>query len=208
MGRTNRGSGIGRREALKKLMAGGAASAVPALGRPAPPGVSSPSGAHPVPLGSAFPPDPRLTSEMWKPIFFDSHQNETVVVLSDLIIPETDTPGAKAAQVNRFIDLLLDAESAETQQQYTEALSWLDGYCLSHHSKPFTALDAPEQSSVLTLLTYPAETPDLKRGVELFGIIKSSIVQAYYTSEIGLIRELRYQTNPYQPNFPGCDIQK
>jgi hypothetical protein len=33
------------------------------------------------------------------------HQNATLVTMTDLIIPETDTPGAKAVRVNEFIDL-------------------------------------------------------------------------------------------------------
>ena len=37
----------------------------------------------------------------------DPHQNATVIALSDVILPATDTPGAKAALVNEFIDLLL-----------------------------------------------------------------------------------------------------
>ena len=49
-------------------------------------------------LGAAEPPDPSLSSPDWKPKFFDEHENETVVVLSDLIIPATDTPGAREAQ--------------------------------------------------------------------------------------------------------------
>src|SRR2546428_786105 len=37
----------------------------------------------------------------------DPHQSETVATIAELIIPATDTPGARAAQVDRFIDLLL-----------------------------------------------------------------------------------------------------
>ena len=35
------------------------------------------------------------------------HQNATVTTISEIIIPQTDTPGAKAARVNEFIDLIL-----------------------------------------------------------------------------------------------------
>lgn len=201
--------GIRRRQAIKRLIAGGAASAaLPSLGRAASPTpmplTSLPS---PVSLGSALPPDPRLSATNWKPVFFDSHQNETLIVLSDLIIPDTDTPGAKAAQVNRFIDFLLAAQSATDQKEYLEALSWLDGYCLSRHSKPFTGLRQEDQSAVLTLLTRTNKDPELRRGIALFHVVKDSIVQAYYTSETGMLEELKYQTNAYQLSFPACKNQ-
>jgi len=34
-------------------------------------------------------------------------QNGMVTTISEIIIPQTDTPGAKAARVNEFIDLIL-----------------------------------------------------------------------------------------------------
>src|ERR1700733_14956249 len=34
-------------------------------------------------------------------------QDAIVTTISELIIPQTDTPGAKAAKVNEFIDLIL-----------------------------------------------------------------------------------------------------
>src|SRR5216683_345186 len=37
----------------------------------------------------------------------NAHQNDTVVAMIDQIIPATDTPGAKAARVNEFIDVIL-----------------------------------------------------------------------------------------------------
>src|SRR5256885_5182768 len=37
----------------------------------------------------------------------DPHQAETVATIAEMIIPETDTPGARAAHVPEFIDLML-----------------------------------------------------------------------------------------------------
>ena len=54
----------------------------------------------------------------WKPVFLDEHQNETLIILSDLIIPATDTPGAKEALVNRYIDLVMAAETHENQKSF------------------------------------------------------------------------------------------
>jgi Gluconate 2-dehydrogenase subunit 3 len=174
-------------------------------------------------LGSAEPPDPSLTSPDWKPKFFDEHQDKTVLAVADLMIPETDTPGARAAQVNRFIDLLLSTEgpgtgedssgsdftdfllrrgTPEAQKRYIGALNWLDGYTLAHYSKPFTALDQAHQETVLTLLTHSTDDPEVSHGRELFAMIKSSIVSAYYSSEIGSLQELKYHTNPFYTSMP------
>lgn len=206
MKQKERQAGVGRREMLRRLMAGaGAAAAIPAFELSAQAAAAQET-APPEPpvLGAALPPDPALSSPNWKPVFFDHHQNETLVVVSDLLIPETDTPGAKAAHVNRFIDLLLSAEPAETKKNYLEAIAWLDGYCLSKYSRPFTRLAPSEQSAVMALLTHDNGDPEIGRGVELFALIKDSISQAYYSSEIGMIEELKYQTDPFQASFPGC----
>src|SRR5580704_1826333 len=62
----------------------------------------------------------------WTPAFLNQQQNETLIVLSDAIIPATDTPGAKAALVNRFLDLVLSAEPVASQNEFLESLAWFD----------------------------------------------------------------------------------
>src|SRR5438128_1188598 len=63
--------------------------------------------------GSTFLIDPN-----WKASFLNEQQNETLIALSDVIIPATNTPGAKEALVNRYIDLLLSVQPAEFQRQF------------------------------------------------------------------------------------------
>ena len=80
------------------------------------------------------------TTPDWKPELFDAHQNETVIVLSELIIPTTDTPGAKAALVNRWMDRLLAAGPQAQKDAFISGLGWLDSVAMGKHSKPFTRL--------------------------------------------------------------------
>jgi hypothetical protein len=226
-----------RREILRRLMAGagvaGAAAAVPATAlatemETAPPSATprQTAAAAGMSLGAADPPDPSLSGADWKPLFLDDHQDQTVLALADLLIPDTETPGARAAQVDRFIDLMLATDapgtdedtsgtdfadllfrkgSLEGQKRYLAALNWLDGHCLAHYTKPFTGLDRPDQQVVLDMLTYSNDNPEAAAGHDSFALIKNSIVMAYYSSEIGMLRELKYQTNPYQPGVPGCE---
>jgi len=198
---------LSRREALRRIATGAGVSAVL-------PGLAGGAAQHTHPssaessespaLGAALPPDPALTSAHWQPRFFDAHQNETVIVLSDLMIPSTDTPGAKAALANRFIDLLLSASPLDEQERYIQALSALDARCLKQYARPFVKLAAAEQNEVLTLLTHPGSDPQLAASVQSFSLLKESIARAYYSSEVGMVRELKYQTDPYQFEFPGC----
>ncbi len=165
------------------------------------PGIAMPQDQFPE---SAEPLDPALSAKDWKPKFFDDHENETVIAVSDLIIPDTDTPGAKAAPANRFIDLLLSAATPEVQKKHPQVLGWLDDHYLSQYSKPFIKLGPDQQREALTLLTRENKDGRIAYDVNLFRIVKQSIVEAYYSSEIGTLQELKYQTNPFQSEFPGC----
>src|SRR3989442_9328752 len=50
----------------------------------------------------------------------DAHQNETVATIAELIIPKTDTPGAREAGVPAFIDVMLaDWADDDHRQQFT-----------------------------------------------------------------------------------------
>ena len=145
------------------------------------------------------------TGANWKPQFFDAHQNETLIALTDLIIPATDTPGAKAALVNRYLDLRYNEESEENQQEIIQALAWFDGRSLALHNKPFVSLTEAEQTALLTPLADPAKAPpEDAAGVEAFSFIKGLTIFGYYSSKIGLDQELQYQGDTYNTSFPGA----
>jgi hypothetical protein len=44
----------------------------------------------------------------WSPAILTPHENETVATIAELIIPQTETAGARAANVNQFIDAVPD----------------------------------------------------------------------------------------------------
>jgi len=95
-----------------------------------------------------------LAAPGWKPLFLDEHQNETLIVLSDLIIPATDTPGAKEALVNRYIDLVLAAETRETQSAFLNSLGYLDGESIRRYKTAFRYLAREDQDDLLHSFAY------------------------------------------------------
>ena len=121
----------------------------------------------------------------WEPMLFDEHQNETVVVLTELIIPATDTPGAKAAKVNEYIDLMLHDVDPDRGHAFLKGLGWLDGHAIGLHGSPFVALEEAQQVEILRSLD-GSDDPELKTGAEFFAKLKRMTVEGYYTSRIGI----------------------
>ncbi|MBZ5651803.1 MAG: gluconate 2-dehydrogenase subunit 3 family protein [Acidobacteriia bacterium] len=152
----------------------------------------------------------QLADPNWKPAFLSEDQNETLIALSDMIIPATDTPGAKEALVNRYLDLVLTGESAESQQNFLASLNYIDSESQRLFGKEFRSLTAEDQDDLLRPLAYPQrpsfwlnkDLPD--PGVEHFGRLKSMIAVAYYTSEIGE-RELGWDGSFTHGPFQGCE---
>ena len=203
MADANQAQNPGRREALRKIALGGAsagaATAFPILGQ----GAVTPAMAH---AGHAHPAGPEAVPDPdWKPLFLDAHESETVETLSDLIIPATRTPGAKAALVNRYIDLLLNEHDAENQKSFLQGLSWLDGRAMSLHQRAFVRLSAAEQTAILAPLADPDnKKPEDQPGVRFFQEIKDLTIFGYYTSKVGMEQELEYGGGDYHTEFPGA----
>jgi gluconate 2-dehydrogenase gamma chain len=147
----------------------------------------------------------------WKPKFFDEHQNETVVVLSDLIIPETKTPGAKAALVNRFLDELLAVEDRTVQQSFLNSLSFLDGDCMDRYKAAFIHVPVEFQHEYLSFVAYPHSLDTWGEGAaeknpahEHFENLKSWIARAFWNSEAGK-KALGWNGEVPHGVFAGCD---
>jgi gluconate 2-dehydrogenase gamma chain len=159
------------------------------------------------------PPDADASKELespdWKPLFFTDHQNQTVIALSDLVIPATDTPGAKAALVNRFLDLLLSVEKSETQREFVAALAYLDGASLERYNAAFVHLPHGQQIEILMLHAYPHTQQTWGEGIaefpghRHFENLKQWIAGAYYSSPIGL-KELGWDGTFPHGVFSGC----
>lgn len=152
-----------------------------------------------------------LTDPNWKLAFLNEQQNETLIVLSDVIIPATETPGAKEALVNRYIDLIVSVQPAKFQQQFTDALSFVDSESQKQFGKDFRSLPAEDQHSLLTPWAYQFGNSIWMESEEKpypaqqhFGRLKAMIAAAYYGSEIGA-KELGWDGTYTHGAYEGCD---
>ena len=142
------------------------------------------------------------------------HQNATVTLISELIIPATDTPGATGAKVNEFIDMLLtDWFDAPDKNSFLEGLAHVDAHSRKRFAKDFVSCTSEQQlqlmkqfddeAMVFVRTNKDAEyipTP-LAKG-NFFYTFKKLTLVGYYTSEIGFKKELGKSIIP--PGHDGC----
>ena len=119
--------------------------------------------------------------------------------LVETIIPETDTPGASEAGVAAYIDSVYSRAFSDLQRDiFTAGLEDIQKICTGKYSVGFEKCSETEQFAVLTGVA--AQAADSEAGtaapVSFFLLLKELTVIAYYTSEIGATRELRYQAVP------------
>jgi hypothetical protein len=138
----------------------------------------------------------------WRPRFFSDLQTDTVAVIAELIIPETDTPGARAARVHEHMDLVLSEESPAVQKAFLKGLSWIDQKSRERFGADFKEITPDYQTLILTELS--SEGTEDEIGRRFFEDIRRRTTFAYYTSEIGIHQELKYKGNAILGSWPGC----
>jgi len=141
----------------------------------------------------------------WTPKILNAHQNETVIALSEAIIPQTETAGAKAALVNRFVDAVLEDADVHERKEFARGLAWVDERSQSLFGADFVATPPDQQTALLTIMSSgKAKSVADQIGSEFFQAIKSMTITGYYTSEIGMKEELGDDGQVFFAEFKGC----
>ncbi len=143
----------------------------------------------------------------------DPHQNDTVIAVIDQIIPATETPGAKEARVNEFIDVILtEWANDEERRNFLSGLADVDKQSNTLFGKDFAAASQEQQVALLRALDESAaitrsdrktrppvwepQGRDTQLQDDFFTVFKKMTLHGYYTSEIGFSQELKLQIIP------------
>jgi hypothetical protein len=141
----------------------------------------------------------------WAPKVLTPAQNETVVALAELIIPQTETAGATKANVNQFIDAVLADAPADNRTKFVDGLAWIDARSQRDAGAPFVKATPAQQTALLTALsTAKSPGPEDQVGVDFFKAIKSLTITGYYTSEVGMREEMGDDGNMFFLEYKGC----
>jgi hypothetical protein len=157
------------------------------------------------PLAGSGPPKPQAKAAA--KTFFTREELAMVDELSELVIPTDDhSPGARAAQVAACIDSrLAEAWDEQDRTDWREGLKRIDQLSRESTGMSFVQSSADQRLAVLTRIAQNEKQPKLPEE-RFFAQLKSRVVHAYYTSEIGIKQELEYKGNSYLAEFAGVDV--
>jgi len=131
-------------------------------------------------------------SPAWAPRTLSAAQLELVATLTEHIIPQTETPGARAAGVHRFVDALLtDHYPAAERDRFLAGLAGVDAQAQSRYGKVFVDSATGQQLALLRELDAAAYAASRAEDTWFFRRMKELTLVGYYTSEIGAMQELR-----------------
>jgi hypothetical protein len=136
----------------------------------------------------------------------DPHQAETVALIADAIIPETDTPGARAARLPEFIDLLLGEWAPDDDRtQFLEGLADVDARARAVSAADFVSASEAQRATILGALDSEVQERHKAKTAGkpmFFEQMKFLTVFGYCTSEVGAKAELHYEVIP--GSFDAC----
>jgi gluconate 2-dehydrogenase gamma chain len=93
----------------------------------------------------------------WVPRTLSPEQSQMVLIMGEHILPETDTPGARAAQVDRFIDVMLtDYYGDEERQRFLAGLVRAETRARRVFGDSFAALPHEQQLELSMVLNREA----------------------------------------------------
>lgn len=130
--------------------------------------------------------------DAWTPVVVSAAQGAALADAVDTILPATSTPGAKAARVHVFVDLVLSkCVAAADQKRLLAAIDALG-------SAFVTATPAARQKALEAM------------DKDAFALLKELTVLGYFSSEIGATQALAYDKVPggYWGNLPLKPGQK
>jgi len=129
--------------------------------------------------------------------------------VAETILPETKTPGAKAAKVGAFMALMVtDTYDEPDQQIFRDGMRTLDTACRTMHRVSFMEASPAQRLALLEQVDREQKAyMDARVGdapAHYFRMMKELTLLGYFTSEIGYTQAMRYVESPgrFDPCVP------
>ena len=127
-------------------------------------------------------------------------QQAIVTEIAEMIIPETDTPGATSVKVPQFIDLILTEWASDDERSaFLSGLADIDARASALGAARFVELTAARKTELLAALD--AARADTKGAGLAFARLKGLTVYGYFTSKP--VQERVLKTKMFFPAYQG-----
>lgn len=142
----------------------------------------------------------------YKPVFFNEDEARLVSELADIILPKTDTPGAKELGVPNFIDKMLnECYKQEDQERFKTGLAAFDEEAKKAHGDSFIYCKPEDQvahitKSIQAAIDESKANPGTKRPFILMA--KELTMLGYFSTQVGAENVLQYEAVP--GSYKGC----
>ncbi|MEM7550903.1 MAG: gluconate 2-dehydrogenase subunit 3 family protein [Bacteroidota bacterium] len=142
---------------------------------------------------------------------FLENKNNLINQLAEIIIPTTDTPGAKEANVSDFIiHTILNNSDTGTQNNFIRGLKELSNYTIENYKCDFENCDESSKTEILRYFeknsrSYSGLIGKIYTkvfGKSFFEALKEYTTIGYCTSEVGAKLGLEYVHIPTR--YSGC----
>jgi len=156
-------------------------------------------------------------AEPGAPLYFTKEEFALLDTLTELVIPADEhSPGAHAAGVATYIDKsVAEAFLEKDKSSWRNGLASVNRISQSMHGAQFTKLSKDQQVQVLTSMSQKEDAREMKKEGDsaasakrnsseaFFGQLKNTTAFAYYTSAIGIHKEMNYKGNVLLQEFVG-----
>jgi gluconate 2-dehydrogenase gamma chain len=169
----------------------------------------------------------QATTLTWTPKALTPAEARVLEVVAELIMPATDTPGAREAGVPQFVDrAVADYCSATDAQAIRVGLGRIEADARAAHGTTFVSLTPDQQTALLKrydaeaigprvataavgrgetetgLSNQPSGAVVAPNGPPFFAVLKDLVTVGYFTSELGATKAVRY--DPVPGAYHGC----
>lgn len=145
--------------------------------------------------------DRSKASLLLKNISVSAADEAMLAELCEIIIPKTDTPGAKDISAHLFVLTMVDdCATKEQQQNFVKGIEDFNKLCTTTAGKKLVDCSADEKKKIAdALLALKEEDTPLKH---FLGMVKGRTIQAYTSSEFFLTKVQVYELVPGR--YQGC----
>jgi hypothetical protein len=142
------------------------------------------------------------------PRFFKPDEFRTVEILTEIILPTDEQPGAREAKVANYIDFVVFSAAEfepSLQKEWIDGLALLERLSSEKYGKSFSDISPSQREELLTEMSAPEHDPKARHpGFSFYRLLKSMSLEAFFTSKVGLIDFLDYKGLTFLTSFPGC----